>query len=48
MNEDRDYFIKGWGAQGFTTPKVDFPSLESLKCIYRIVLKYWNMSDFPS
>ena len=22
----------GWGAQGFLTPEVDFPSLEFLKC----------------
>ena len=28
----RDMF-RGWGAQGFPTPEVDFPSLESLKCI---------------
>ena len=26
-------------------PEVDFPFLEFRKC--RIVLKYWNMSDFP-
>ena len=25
--------FKGWGAQGFPTPKLDFPSLEFRKCI---------------
>ena len=42
----RDLF-RGWGAQEFPTPEVDFPSLEFLRCTQRIVLKYWNMSGFP-
>ena len=29
--QHRDLF-RGWGAQGFPTPEVDFPSLEFLKC----------------
>ena len=33
---------------GFPNPEDIFPSLEFLKCTYRIVLKYWNMSDSPS
>ena len=28
---NRDLF-REWGAQGFPTPEVDFPSLEFLKC----------------
>ena len=41
---------RGWEAQGFPIPEVDFPSLEFLKCKIIemiIVLMYWNMSDFP-
>ena len=31
----RDLYVLegGWGAQGFPTPEVDFPSLEFLKCM---------------
>ena len=38
--EEKTYFypvrdlFRGWGAQGFPTPEVDFPSLEFQKCIY--------------
>ena len=43
----RDLF-RGWGAQGFPTPEVDFPSLEFLKYIYignsTQVLKYVQFS----
>ena len=39
----RDSF-RGWAAQGFPTPVVDFPSLEVSKYTHGIVLKYWNMS----
>ena len=40
--------IRGWGAQGFCTPEVDSPSLEFLKCTWRIVLQYYNYkSEFP-
>ena len=34
-------------AQGFPNPEVNFSSLEFLKHTWKIVLLYWNMSDFP-
>ena len=42
-------FIWRVGSTGIPTPEVDFPSLEFLKytCTQRMVLEYWNMSDFP-
>ena len=40
LKRSRDFF-RGWGAQGVPHPRI------SKVYIQRMVLKYWNMSDFP-